>query len=214
MRPLLQVALDVTDGEKALSLAQEVKDFVDILEAGTPLIKAKGIEIVSKLKKLAPEKKVTADMKTADIGAVEAGIAFRAGADIVTVLACAYPSTIEAAILEARIHEKQVMVDMVGTIKKSTKVRQLKGLKPDYFCVHTGIDEQLKGKTPFQDLKEIATIKNVTLAVAGGIKLENLDQLADFQPAIIIVGAGITKKNNPREAAKAIKEEIDRLWPD
>ena len=82
--PKIQLALDTLDGDHALELAQLAAPFVDILEAGTPLIKSVGICIVTKLKAAHPDKTILADLKSSDVGAYEADMAFRAGADIVT----------------------------------------------------------------------------------------------------------------------------------
>ncbi len=211
MKPLLQVALDIIDREKTLRLAAETANSVDIIEAGTPLIKTVGLSIVRELKRLFPRKSIVADMKTADTGALEARLAFEAGADMTTVLGSASLFTIEEAILEAKIRGKKVMVDLIGVEDKLTRAQVIQRLNPDYIGVHTGIDEQVKGKSPFQNVRELIKLK-VPLAVAGGIKLENLERLREFKPAIIIVGGGIIRKERPGEAAKAIKEKINELW--
>src|SRR5512138_1233222 len=82
--PKLQLAMDTLDGEEALRLAAATAPYVDILEAGTPLIKSVGIGIVQKLRAAHPDKLILADLKSSDVGAYEANMAFGAGADIVT----------------------------------------------------------------------------------------------------------------------------------
>ena len=52
------------NGDEALKLAASVAPYADILEAGTPLIKSVGINIVRKLKSAHPEKIVLADLKS------------------------------------------------------------------------------------------------------------------------------------------------------
>ena len=55
MKPVLQVALDLVHGERALPIAADaVKGGADWIEAGTPLIKSEGMDIVRKLKKAFP----------------------------------------------------------------------------------------------------------------------------------------------------------------
>ena len=80
----LQLAMNPLDGDAALRLTKWTAPFVDVLEAGTPLIKSVGIDIVRKLKSIHPKKVVLADLKSSDVGAYEANMAFTAGADIVT----------------------------------------------------------------------------------------------------------------------------------
>jgi 3-hexulose-6-phosphate synthase len=85
----LHVAVDLHTLEKAIAMVHKVAPFVDIIEAGTPLIKQEGLRIISILKECFPEKLILADMKTMDAGGLEAKLAYDAGADLVTVLAVA-----------------------------------------------------------------------------------------------------------------------------
>ncbi len=51
-KPILQVALDFVNPNKALSVAEEaVTEGVDWIEIGTPLIKSEGLDAVRKPKK-------------------------------------------------------------------------------------------------------------------------------------------------------------------
>src|SRR5436190_970446 len=98
MEPVLQVALDHMHLKRALLAAAEaVEGGADWLEAGTPLIKSEGMEVVRQLKKTFPGTTIVADLKTMDTGAFEVEIAAKAGADVVTVMGV----TDDATILEA-----------------------------------------------------------------------------------------------------------------
>ncbi len=80
-RPILQVALDFVDLPRALEVAREaVAGGVDWIEAGTPLIKAEGLNAVRALKAEFPDKVIVADMKTMDAGRTEVEYAAKAGA--------------------------------------------------------------------------------------------------------------------------------------
>ena len=86
-KPRLQVALDFENLDDALAISREVAPFIDILEAGTPLIKSEGVRAIQTLKDAHPDKLVCADLKTVDAGYLEVKMAAKAKADIVTVLA-------------------------------------------------------------------------------------------------------------------------------
>ncbi|UCE14601.1 MAG: orotidine 5'-phosphate decarboxylase, partial [Candidatus Heimdallarchaeota archaeon] len=63
----LQIALDLRDINEAIKIAQKsALGGVDWIEAGTPLIKATGMESVNKLRQLFPHKIIVADLKTMD----------------------------------------------------------------------------------------------------------------------------------------------------
>ncbi|MEA3137728.1 MAG: 3-hexulose-6-phosphate synthase / 6-phospho-3-hexuloisomerase, partial [Thermoplasmata archaeon] len=100
--PALQIALDEVNLDRALGYAREaVAGGVDWIEAGTPLIKACGLDAVRALKKEFPGKTIVADMKTMDTGAFETEIAIKAGADVVGILGAASDGTFREAVKAA-----------------------------------------------------------------------------------------------------------------
>ena len=99
---LLQIALDFLRLDKALKVAAETYFFTDIIEAGTPLIKSEGMKAIETFRKNFQEKQMLADLKIMDAGALEAKMAFDAGADMITVCALASMETIAGAIEETR----------------------------------------------------------------------------------------------------------------
>ena len=69
----LQFAMDTLTTEAALELAAAAAPSVDIIELGTPLIKAEGFRAITAIKEAHPDKIVFADLKTMDAGELEAG---------------------------------------------------------------------------------------------------------------------------------------------
>lgn len=210
MRPLLQIALDLTDKKRALEIANLIAPLVDILEVGTPLLKAVGVEIITSLKQLYPNKLILADTKTMDVGEVEAELVFNAGADMMTVCAAAPLETIKAAVTKTQTLNKKIVVDFIGVENKLERGREIVSLKPDYFNLHTAIDvQQVKGKS-FEDLDLFRKHFNIPLCVAGGIIPEDIPKFMPYKPAIIIVGGFVTKAKDPKSAVIALKKEIER----
>lgn len=207
----LQVALDFLSGKKALQIAAEVEEWVDILEAGTPLIKSEGIQIVSRLKKRHLDRIILADLKTMDIGFIEAEMAFKAGADLVTVCAAAGEATVIGAVEAAKKFGKKVLVDLIGVADRGEMARRMLQLNADYIGIHTGIDQQKKGIRLLGTLNEFAGIDGHRLAVAGGINADNIEAVARFHPAIIVVGGGITGSSQPARAAAELNNILHTL---
>ena len=131
----LQVAMDLLTVEDALELAGKVAEYVDIIELGTPLIKAAGLSAVTAVKAAHPDKIVFADMKTMDAGELEADIAFKAGADLVTVLGAADDSTIAGAVKAAKAHNKGIVVDLIGVADKVTRAKEVRALGAKFVFV-------------------------------------------------------------------------------
>lgn len=166
---ILQVALDFIDMDRALKVAKEVSDSVDWIEAGTPLIKACGMDCVRQLKKTFPNKKIVADLKIADTGDVETEMAAKAGADIVTVLGAVDDQTIVHAVEAAKNFGCEVLVDLLNVENIGAQAKRAEELGADYVMVHTGIDQQMIGKDVFADLKIVSGSVRIPVAVGGGI---------------------------------------------
>lgn len=209
---LLQIALDVHSIDEAVGMAAQVQSSVDVLEAGTGFIKTCGLEAVRTLKAKFPDKLVLADMKTMDGGYSETNQAFLAGADISVVLGVAFDSTIEGAVKAAREHGKKLMVDLIGVPSGQVvqRARQAEAMGADYVCVHTAHDNIGTGANSLDDLVAIQPVlAKARPAVTGGINLDTIGMMAQRKPALLIIGSGITKAEQPAQAAAEMRRIID-----
>jgi len=203
----LQLALD-TKLNEGIKLAEKTIDYIDIIELGTPLIKESGIKnTIKKFKKF--KKPILADLKTMDTGYLEAEIAFKEGANIVSICGSADNSTISQAVKAAKKYNGKIIVDMINVKNLKKRFKEIKNLNFNYLLVHTGIDVQKKGGNPLRDLEKISKlIGREKLAVAGGINLKNIPELMKINPEIIIVGGAITNSKDPKKISKKLKEKI------
>ncbi|MFH1702913.1 MAG: 3-hexulose-6-phosphate synthase [Nitrospirota bacterium] len=208
---LLQVALDFLHIDDALKVASVTQKYVDIIEAGTPLIKSEGIRAVETLKKTFLDKQIFADLKIMDAGALEAKMAFDAGADMISVCVQASVETIAGAVEETRRKNKKIVIDLIGSRNWLLSSQETKHFSPDFFCIHTALDEQRRGKKPFGVLENFVREMDLPFCIAGGIRPEDIPLIKPYKPSIIIVGGYITKADNPEEAAKTIRKVI-RNW--
>jgi len=207
---ILQVALDLLNAHRALAIARDsVKgDAKCWLEAGTPLIKSEGMDIVRKLKQNFPKQTIVADMKTMDTGAFETEMAAKAGADVVCILGASDDSTILDALKSARKYGTKIMVDLIGVKNKVERAKKLEKLGVDYLCIHVGIDEQMTGKKTTGVLSSIIKSTSTPVAVAGGLNSETVVDVVKAGASIIIVGGAITKAKDVTKATKIIKKAI------
>jgi 3-hexulose-6-phosphate synthase/6-phospho-3-hexuloisomerase len=214
MEPKLQVALDLLNDHRALAIAeQSISGGADWIEAGTPLIKSEGMEVVRKLKERYPDKTLVADMKTMDTGAFETEMAAKAGADVVCVLAAADDSTILDALKSARKYGAKLMVDLIGVKDKEKRAKDLERIGIDYLCMHIGIDEQMHGKNPIKLLSKLTKNTTIPMAVAGGINSETASEVVKAGASIVIVGGAITKAHDVKKATQQIKKAITEKRP-
>jgi 3-hexulose-6-phosphate synthase len=106
--------MDYISLPKALAMAVLVAPEVDIIEIGTPLCKAAGMEAVRAMREICPDKLILADLKTPDVGGLEANLAFDAGADMMTVIGGAALATVEQALAVARKRGKEMLMELTG----------------------------------------------------------------------------------------------------
>jgi 3-hexulose-6-phosphate synthase len=210
-RPLIQLALDTLDVEQTLGLARATADYIDIFEIGTPSIKYNGAGLLKKLRSEFPNKLILVDLKTMDAGAYEAAPFYADGADIVTVLGVSGSSTIAGVIKAASDHGKQVQVDLINVPDKLAVAAESAKLGAQIIGVHTGLDAQAAGQTPFADLQAIADLNlGLRISVAGGIKATTAEQVVKAGAGIIVVGAAIYGAASPADAAREIFEVVQK----
>lgn len=204
----LQVAMDLLTVEDALSLAGKVAEYVDIIELGTPLIKAAGLSAVTAVKAAHPDKIVFADMKTMDAGELEAEIAFKAGADLVSVLGSADDSTIVGAIKAARAHNKGIVVDLIGVPNKVARAKEVRTLGATFVEFHAGLDEQAQPGFDLNGLLQAGEEAKVPFSVAGGVNASTIQAVQQAGADVAVAGSAIYSAADPALAAKELKAAI------
>ena len=201
----LQVAIDLLTTEEALALAAKVAPYVDIIELGTPLIKNMGSAVITAMKQAHPDKLVFADLKTADAGELEADIAFKAGADLVTVMSTVGNATIIGAVKAAKAHGKGVVVDTIGNPDRVKRAQEVIALGVEFVELHAGLDEQWAPGYSIQVLIDETARVGIPVSVAGGVNIDNIAAVVKAGAKVVVAGAAIYGAKDPAEAAKALR---------
>lgn len=205
----LQLAIDISSLEDALALARAVRDDVDRFELGTPFLLEHGMEAVRRFRALLPDKELLADTKIMDAGRLEAESAFRAGADLVTVLAVTDLATVRACVEAADKAGRRVVADMICVADLAGRARELEELGVHGIAVHTGVDQQAQGRTPLEDLAVLkGAVRRAEVSAAGGISRRSLPDYCALHPDVIIIGGGITSASDPAAEARAIRQAM------
>jgi 3-hexulose-6-phosphate synthase len=208
--PLIQLALDSLDYDTTVKLAQAAHRHVDIIEIGTPCLKVNGLKLVKDLKARFPKQQILVDLKTMDAGFYEAEPFFKAGAAITTVLGTADLDTIKGVINVANKYGAKAQVDLINVADKAKCAKAAADAGAHIIGVHTGIDQQIAGQTPFADLEALLALNLGTLvSVAGGIKAATVQQVVKAGASIVVVGGAITGAKDPAAAAAEIRKLVD-----
>ncbi|MEM0303191.1 MAG: bifunctional 5,6,7,8-tetrahydromethanopterin hydro-lyase/3-hexulose-6-phosphate synthase [Archaeoglobaceae archaeon] len=209
--PYLQIALDIPDLEEVLSILSQIPESDHIIfEVGTPLVKKYGSEVILKLREVKPDAFFILDLKTLDVGNLEARMAADATANAVVISGLAPISTIVKGINEAKKTGMLAVVDMLNVEDPVKRMEQIsKEVLPDVVELHRAIDNE-QSIPPWSLAKEIKSFK-VLVAVAGGIKPENLAEVISAGADIVVVGRAITKA---RDVEGAVRRFMAHLKPD
>jgi len=217
--PYLQISLDAPSLEGAKKVISQLpgSDRL-IIEVGTPLIKRYGTRVINDLRQVAKDAFMVADLKTLDVGKVEADIAYEDTADAVVAAGLAPPETLDAFVHEAKRLGIYAVIDMLNVEGVLEKLKSLKDL-PDIVILHRGIDQE-NGRTcgleRIQMIRKAFPGKKFLIAVAGGIVPETAKEALAQGADILIVGRYITQSKDIERAVRdfleltsSMREDID-----
>ena len=217
--PYLQISLDAPSVENAKKIIAQLpgSDRI-IIEVGTPLIKRYGTRVISELRKDAKDTFMVADLKTLDVGKVEADIAYEDTADAVVAAGLAPPETLDAFTHEAKRLGIYAVIDMLNVEDVLGKLQSLKEF-PDVVILHRGIDQETgrsSGLERIQIIRQAFPNKKYLIAVAGGIVPETAKEALDKGADILIVGRYVTQSKDVERAVRdfleltpSMREDID-----
>jgi bifunctional enzyme Fae/Hps len=217
--PYLQISLDAPSLEGAKKvLAQLPGSDRLIIEVGTPLIKRYGTRVISDLRQVAKDSFMVADLKTLDVGKVEADIAYEDTADAVVAAGLAPPETLDAFVHEAKRLGIYAVIDMLNVDDVLEKLQSLKEF-PDIVILHRGIDQEsgrTSGLERIQMMRKAFPNKKFLIAVAGGIVPETAKEALAQGADILVVGRYVTQSKDIERAVRdfleltpSMREDID-----
>jgi len=220
--PYIQIALDHPSLEKQMKVVKELpKSDRILLEIGTPFLKKYGVESIKKIREIAKDKFIVADLKTLDVGKLEVDFAFDATADGVVASGLASTASLDKFILEAQrlgIHAFVDTMEVTNPIEKLSSLMQT----PDVVIIHRAIDveQSIEGdqspdakqrqrwalipkiKELYADQKKLSGRDRVLVAVAGGIEPSSASYALEQGADILIVGRFIASAKDVKFAMR------------
>jgi 3-hexulose-6-phosphate synthase len=196
-------------------MAALVAPEVDIIEIGTPLCKAAGLDAIRAIREICPDKLILADFKAPDVGGLEATMAFDAGADMMTVIGGATLATVAQALTVARQRGKEMLMELTGVRDILERAVEWRQIGVERIVYHREWDAQSAGRVWGEEDK--VTISKLIdmgfkLTATGGLTLELLPFFADLPVSVLICGRGIREAADPRAAAHEMRLAINELW--
>ncbi|MEF1256919.1 3-keto-L-gulonate-6-phosphate decarboxylase UlaD [Vibrio sp. M260112] len=212
-KPMIQIALDQTNLPAAIEVASNVESFVDVIEIGTILAFAEGMNAVSTLRKNHPKHILVCDMKTTDGGAILSKMAFEAGADWITVSAAAHIATIAACKKVADEHGGEIQIEIYGNWTM-TDAQAWIDLGISQAIYHRSRDAELAGVGwSEEDLDKMRALSELglQLSITGGIVPEDIYLFEGIQAKTFIAGRALAGETG-KQTAESLRTQIDRFW--
>lgn len=207
----LILALDVTDRQQALKIAQSVKGHVDAIKIGYPLVLATGKDIIGEIAEMVP---VIADFKVADIPNTDRLICeevFRAGADAVIVHAFAGSDSLNMCVEVAEEHGTEIYVVTEMSHPGALDFMQRVAEDMAQMASNANVAGVVAPATRPERVKMIRSIIGDDMAIIspgvgaqGGNAADTIRAGADW----VIVGRSIYLADDPKQAAMEIAKEI------
>lgn len=215
-KPMLQIALDNLTIESAIEDVKKCAEFIDVLEVGTILISSEGKESIRKIKEAFPNKIIVADGKIADAGKIFGKMFFDNGADYTTAICAAEIPTIKELMEVGKQYgsNKEVQIELTKRFVWKW-VDEWKKIGVPQVVWHRSRDSEKHGeKWSNEDLESIKKLANLgfKLTITGGIVKEDIKLFKGLPIYIFIAGRSIRDAKNPLQAAKELKDEINKHW--
>jgi len=209
-RPLIQIALDFLTIEQAIANARlGIQAGVDILEVGTPLIVAQGVNTIGQLKRAFPDYPVLADYKTMDSGGKNVQHTHAQGGQYMTVCGNAPDETVRAAVAASKETGVKVVVDLIGCKSVAKRAAQCEAWGVDMLYLHYGADQRWADATQdsTQWLAEVMEAVKIPIGV-GTFGAEDAVRAVAGGAALVAIGHPVISAEDPLEALSDYVKQV------
>lgn len=194
----LQVSFDSTDLQKAIEIAHAIQKDADVLEVGSLLIYKYGDEAVKAFRLAFPQKTILADAKIIDRSQPAVTLFAQAGADWITVMAGAGPTTIHTACTVAHEQGKKIMLDLADASSLGQSALEAKSFGADALVFHKpSIEDQHILLNERWDM--VQGNSSLPIFISAHVTRDSINEIMSLNPAGIVIGSAITGAANPAE---------------
>lgn len=204
----LQISFDMTNLDKAISIAKDVAEYADILEVGTILIYQHGVGAVQAFREQFPRHTILADTKIINQVKDTIPLFARAGANWITLMAGTPKDIIHASTTSAYNLNLQIMLDLTDSGSLAQSALDAKKLGVNALLLNQHYDTE-KGPHSFLEAWEL--VKGNTelpIFICSTINRENIETIVRMKPDGIVIGSSITEAENPTQEAQFFRNAL------
>lgn len=210
MKPIIQIAIDVTTNERAAYLTEcALRAGADWIEVGNPLNKFEGVHAISYLTEKFPDAYVLVDFMILAGAKRYVTAAKERGAKNVTVTALCPDITVRETIEEGKRQGVAVTVDLFNVADPVESAKKYEAMGADYIMVHFGVDQKRENPnaSPLEALKKVHETVKTPLSFAV-YDAEEAIQAVQNGAQVIVVGEPLLSAEDPEAAMRAFIETV------
>jgi 3-hexulose-6-phosphate synthase len=212
--PIVQVAIDVLNVERALKVAEAaVRAGADWLEVGTPLVTFQGVKAIGALAREFPDHPVLADFKMMDGVRKYVLATAEQGGRIATICAVASDASIRTAVQAGRDSGVRILCDLYAVPDGPRRAREVEALGVDSAYIHYGADQRNEdsARDPLLFLDEIAGRLRIPVGV-GTFSVDDGVAGARRGADIFVIGAPYILEEDPTAPLREYVLRVKEAW--
>lgn len=212
--PIIQVAIDVLETDRALRVAEAaVNAGVDWLEVGTPLVTFQGVRAIGALARAFPQHPVLADFKMMDGVRKYVLTTAEQGGRIATICGVASDASIRTAVQAGKDSGVRIICDLYAALDGPRRAREVEALGVDSAYIHYGADQ--RSEDPHQDpalfLDEIAGKMRIPVGVGTFSVADGVDA-ARRGADVFVIGVPFILEADPTTGLREYVERVREAW--
>lgn len=196
----LHFTYNLPDLTQALKIAQQTAEFADIIGVGSLLLFKEGVRAIQSFKSAFPSKEIFAEARVSEKPDEVIAMMAQAGASYISVSEATFTSCIKKAAEAAKRHDINISLDLLGAPSLGQLAMDAKTLGVHSLIVHRAPnpEEAAEHASEWRDVRDNTKLP---IFVTGKIDESNFKEIVDLKPYCIMIGAAITKADNPAKAA-------------
>lgn len=210
MHPIVQAAIDTTNINRALFLAEcAVEAGVDWLEVGHPLVIHEGVKAIEAITHTFPETYVLVDFMIMAGGRTYFSTVREMGARNATILGLIPYYSVRESVQIARELGVEATVDLFNSADLTRGALDAEAHGANYVMVHFGVDQHRfePEKSPFNGLSEVVQAVKIPVSFAAYSVQEGV-RAVKLGAKVIVVGEPLLSAPDPKSAFRAFVEAM------
>ncbi len=204
----LHFTFNLPDLSKALTIAQQTAEYADVLGIGSLLLFKEGINAIQAFRATFPNKEIFAEARLCEKAEDSVNMMATAGANYISVLAIAPGSTIKKAVEKAKDFDVKIALDLLGAPTLGQIALDAKTLGINLLIFHRPLSKPGDLAELDAEWHNVKENTKLPLFITGKIDETTIQHILSLKPHGIMIGAAITKANNPAKAAHFFKSLI------